>query len=98
MSRQCVACRETKYTDYKMIDLGRCCAPMCSNCQIVFIRMDDEMEPENGDTVEFVAADEFGPTTGTGTIMRLFKNGNAVIHCDGRQHRTHYYTVLSKAG
>lgn len=71
--------------------------PFCEACLKSFMRHDDDLSPEVGDTVEFLASDEFGAICGQGTIMKIFKNKNAQIQKDGRPYRTHFYYVLARA-
>lgn len=79
------------------IDFGYCSEPICEGCLSSYMRLDDEIIPEVGDTAEFLSSDEFGLVQTSGVIMKIFKNGNVIIQKDGRPFRTHYYYVLGKA-
>lgn len=52
---------------------------------------------EADDTVTFAAAGEFGEVTGTGTVVRVYKNGEAIIEMAGQRYKTRNYELMSKA-
>lgn len=79
------------------LNLGGHTVHLCGSCIDSFNQTDDDIVPETGDIAEFIAIDAFGPTTGEGTIMRVFKNGKVTIHRDGYSYNTHHYYILRKA-
>lgn len=96
MHSDCITCN-APFQGFPDIKIKNTAVAICGACTATYTRFNDDMTPEIGDTVDFIAADEFGITTGVGIIMRLFKNGKAIIHRDGRPYRTHLYHVLRKA-
>lgn len=58
---------------------------------------DDEEKPEVGDTVSFKAQGEFGPVSGEGEVIRLFKNGKAVIEMAGQKYESTDFYLLRRA-